>query len=329
MLKITIVGLGQIGASIGLCLKDKPDVTRVGHDIDYTTARRAARLGAIDKVEINLPNAVTGAGIVILALPADQMLDVFEFIQPDLEDGALVIDTGPFKQQMIALAQEKMPSNRNYVGLTPALNPVYLHQDSRGLDAARPDLFHNSLVAIVAPQRTSPEAIDAASDLVSLMGALPLFVDPAEIDGLVAGTHLLPQLLAVALLNSVAHQPGWEDGQRVAGRSFTEAIGALQPLSGYQSLQASLLQNRENALRMVDRVITELQEMREDLDLNKTDALEQRIEAAFLSREAWLKQRQSGAIIDQGLRPVELPSARESFRNLFGFNFKPKDPKKK
>jgi hypothetical protein len=69
--------------------------------------------------------------------------------------------------------------------------------------------------------------------------------------------------------------------------------------------------------------------MREDLDLNKTDALEQRIEAAFLSREAWLKQRQSGAIIDQGLRPVELPSARESFRNLFGFNFKPKDPKKK
>jgi prephenate dehydrogenase len=329
MLKITIIGLGQIGASIGLCLKGKPEITRIGHDMEYSIAQRAVKLGAIDKAEINLPNAVTGAGIVILALPAEQMQEVFEFIPPDLDEGALVIDTGPFKEFMVSLAQEKLPPNRHYVGLTPSLNPDHLHQDVRGLEAARPDLFQNSLVAIVAPQRTSPEAIEAASDLVSLMGATPLFVDPLEIDGLVAGTHLLPQVLAVALLDAVANRPGWEDGQRIAGRSFTETVGAIHHLTSYKSLMTSVVNNRENALRMIDRAITTLQEIREDLDENELDALEQKIESAFTSREAWWKQRQSGAHIDQGVRPMELPTASESFRSLFGFNFKPKDPKKK
>lgn len=329
MLKITIVGLGQIGASIGLCLRDKPEVTRVGHDLEYTTSRRALKLGAIDKAEINLPNAVTGAGVVILALPADQVQEVFEFIQPDLDEGALVIDTGPFKQLMVSVAQEKMPPNRHYVGILPALNPVYLHQDARGLDAAHPDLFRNSLIAIVAPQRTSPEAIQTASDLVSLLGATPLFVDPLEIDGLVAGTHLLPQLLAVALLNSVANQPGWDDAQRIAGRSFTEAVAAIHPLSNDKALQASMVNNRENVLRMIDRATSALQDMREDLVQNELDALEKKIGAAFTSYDAWWKQRRSSAPVDQGVGPVELPTSRESFRSLFGFNFKTKDPKKK
>jgi prephenate dehydrogenase len=329
MLKITIVGLGQIGASIGLCLKGKPEVSRIGHDLEYTIARRAVKLGAIDKAEINLPNAVRGADIVILSLPADQIQETFEFIQPDLGEGTLVIDTGPFKTLMVSLAQDKLAPNRHYVGLTPALNPVYLHQDAKGLDAARPDLFQNSLIAIVAPQRTSPEAIQVASDMVSLLGATPLFVDPLEIDGLVTATHLLPQILAVGLLNAIANQPGWEDGQRVAGRSFSEASGAIQHLSSPKALQASVINNRENMLRLIDRAINALQEIREDLDQNELASLEKKLETAFASREIWWKQRQSGAQVDQGVHPMELPTSSESFRSLFGFRVKTKDQKKK
>ena len=68
--QITIIGLGQIGASIGLGLtKIKDQVTRIGNDRDPIIARQAEKMGAVDKISINLPSAVRNADLVILAVP--------------------------------------------------------------------------------------------------------------------------------------------------------------------------------------------------------------------------------------------------------------------
>ena len=68
MVKITIIGLGQVGASIGLALKGQThQVQRVGHDPDPLLAREAVKLGALDKASINLPSSVDNADIIILA----------------------------------------------------------------------------------------------------------------------------------------------------------------------------------------------------------------------------------------------------------------------
>ena len=73
-IQITIVGLGQIGASMGLALANRPELLRrVGHDRDLKTARQAEKLGALDRVEMNLPKAVRGADLVVLSLPVDQI----------------------------------------------------------------------------------------------------------------------------------------------------------------------------------------------------------------------------------------------------------------
>ncbi len=72
--KITIIGTGQVGASIGLALSAHPDLfLRVGHDKDLSAANRAKALGAVDKVDYNLPSSVADAAVVILALPQDQI----------------------------------------------------------------------------------------------------------------------------------------------------------------------------------------------------------------------------------------------------------------
>ena len=73
---LTIIGLGQIGTSVGLALADQSEVVfRLGHDREISKARKAEKMGALDKVSINLPSAVREADLVLLALPVDQIRD--------------------------------------------------------------------------------------------------------------------------------------------------------------------------------------------------------------------------------------------------------------
>ena len=81
----------------------------------------------------------------------------------------------------------------------------------------------NGLMGITAPPTTHSGAIKLAVDLTRLVGAYPLFADPAEIDGLMSSTHLLPQVMAAALLNMTIDQPGWMEARKVTGRMFTKA----------------------------------------------------------------------------------------------------------
>src|SRR3990172_1278709 len=161
--QVTIIGLGQIGTSIGLALAEHKQILhRVGHDRDLGIARRAEKRGAPDKVMITLPAAVREADLVILSLPIDQIRETLSLIGQDLKESAVVMDTGPVKEVVASWAKELLPEGRHYVGLTPVLNPVYLHDLDSGLNAAHPDLFRGGLVAIVSPPRVPPPATQTA-----------------------------------------------------------------------------------------------------------------------------------------------------------------------
>src|SRR5688572_26653944 len=96
--QITIVGLGQIGSSIGLALKaHNVDVQRVGHDKDPQAAKDSQKVGAVDGVQYNLPASIRNANIVILALPLAAVRETLELIAPDLQEGTLIFDTAPAK----------------------------------------------------------------------------------------------------------------------------------------------------------------------------------------------------------------------------------------
>ena len=85
--QITIVGLGQIGSSIGLALKTHGvNVHRVGHDKDPQAAKESQRAGAVDDVKYNLPASVRAAQIVILALPLAGIRETLDVIAPDLQE---------------------------------------------------------------------------------------------------------------------------------------------------------------------------------------------------------------------------------------------------
>jgi prephenate dehydrogenase len=323
--QVTIVGLGQIGTSIGLALGEHKQILhRVGHDRDLGIARRAEKMGALDKVMVNLPAAVREADLVILSLPIDQIRETLSVIQEDLKESSVVMDTGPAKEVVTQWAKELLPEGRYYVGLTPVLNPAYLHDLDSGLSAAHPDLFRGGLIAIVSPPRVPSEAIKLAADLTRLLGANPMFVDPLEIDGLMAATHILPQLMAAALLNATVDQPGWREGRKVAGRSYAEVTSPIVQLTDHRSLRSGAMLNRENVLRVMDSLIATLHVIRSDIENEAEEALDERLARARRGREEWWKQRLTSDWVGEEAPAPETPSASEWFGRLLGIGKKSK-----
>ena len=264
--QLTIIGMGQIGTSVGLALAEESErIFRMGHDREIGIARRAEKRGALDKVSINLLAAVENADLVLLALPVDQIQETLELIKDELKPAAVVMDTGPAKQTVATWAAELLPEERYYVGLTPVLNPVYLHDIDSGTEAAHPDLFRDGLVGIVSPPGVPSEAIKLAADLTRLLGANPLFADPLEMDGLVAATHILPQLMAAGLLNSTVDQPGWHEGRKIAGRSYAEVTAPVMYASEPSTLTTAAMLNRDNVIRVLDGAVAALNAIRGDL----------------------------------------------------------------
>jgi len=324
-IQITIVGLGQVGASIGLALKEHRElVRRVGHDREPNLARQAEKMGAVDHVSYNLPSAVRQSDVVILCEPVDQAQETLELIVQDLKEGAVVMDTSPVKISMAEKAAGLMPEERHYVAITPTLNPVILEGGPRGIDGARADLFKNSLMVITAPTGAHPEAIKLTSDLATLLGASILFGDPYEMDGLLAACHILPKFTAAALLNATVSQPGWREGQKIAGRAFAETTASIQELDEAAALGQAAMLNRPNVVRVLDNLIDALVTLREVVESGEADRLKQELERAQHARSQWVTQRQKGKWDDQDIPAAEIPAARDVFGKLIGIHRKPR-----
>ncbi|MCJ7537874.1 MAG: prephenate dehydrogenase/arogenate dehydrogenase family protein [Anaerolineales bacterium] len=324
--QITIVGLGQIGTSVGLALAEQSElIYRMGHDRELRAARHAEKLGALDKVSINLISAVEEADLVLLALPIDQIQETLGFIRNDLKPAAVVMDTGPVKQIVASWAAELLPDERYYVGLTPVLNPVYLHEIDSGAEAAHPDLFRDGLIGIVSPPGTPSEAIKLAADLTRLLGATPLFADPLEMDGLVAATHILPQLMAAALLNATVDQPGWLEGRKIAGRSYAEVTAPVMYPTEPSTLTTAAMLNRENVIRVLDGAMASINAIRNDLINEEVKLLEERLNRAREGRKAWLNGRLAANWAADETTSVEAPTASDIFGRFIGRGKKKED----
>ena len=325
--QITIIGLGQIGASMGLSLAaHKDSILRVGHDKKMEIEREALKKGAFDKVEHNLADAVKDARLVVLAIPFSQVRETLEFIAPDLKQGTVVLDTSPVKSDVTKSAKELLPDGCYYVGLAPALNPEALHNLQFGLDAARPDLFANSVFLVNTPPGTPEEALVLAIDFIRLLGVEPLLADLGESDGLMTTAHLLPQLVAASLLNATIDQPGWQDARKMAGRAYAAVTAGLAYQDEIDSLRLSVLHNRANVVRSLDVTIAALRALRDDIENGDDDGVAARLESALEGRQRWLNERMAadwkGETQSEAL---DMPSFSE---RLFGGMFEKKSRKK-
>ena len=330
-IQITIIGTGQIGTSMGLALADHKDMfLRVGHDKDIRVANRAKDKGAFDRVDINLPNSVVDSAIIVLAIPLDQIQETLKIIAPDLREEVVIMDTAPVKSEVMLWVKEILPPKRYYIGLTPVISPAYLDTYDTGVDAAHPDLFKNGMMAIISPQGVPSDAIKLATDFSHLLGAEHLFMDPVELDSMMAATHILPQLIAATLLNTTIDQPGWYEARKLAGRPFAAATIALAQFGEPNSLSCQAISSQEHLVRWIDALMENLYAMRQQLSAKEADKLLQDLSRARFGREKWLRERTTANWAATESAPnVELPTSKQVFSRMFTFGGgrKPKPPK--
>ncbi len=288
MKQVTVVGLGMIGCSLGLALKQLKTPPRViGHDNQYDAATQAQKLKAVDRVERNPLEAVAGSDLVIVATPVGTITSVLETVAGALGPGCVVTDTGSTKREITRHAAEILPPGVAFVGGHPMTGKA-----TAGVDRPDASLFQGAIYCLT-PSTTAPaNAVAVVVNLVQQIGAQPYFLDPEEHDGLVAGISHLPYLLSASLMRLLASAPSWREMSILAAGGFE----TMTRLAGQNPKMYSdiLVSNADNVVRQLDRLMEELAAARERL-LQGDSAVLQPLEEAQRQRTSWEEQRRREA----------------------------------
>jgi prephenate dehydrogenase len=298
--RITIVGLGFVGGSIGLALHQaEAEFEVVGHDRERAAANQARKIGAVDKTDWNLVSACEGADLIVIAIPVGGVKDTLAAIGPYLKPGCLITDTASIKSPVIEWAEEILPDGVNFVGGDPIVGDA---GTSGGIDAARADLFSGATYCLTPAAGAAPDAVRLASDFVYLLGAKPYFLDPLEHDGLMAGVDHLPFVLSAALLVATTESPPWREMRKLAGGAFENATRFVS--ADPSTYRDACLVNRENIVRWIDACSEKLSELKETILAGDAEELEQVFDKAMIARQRWLKAREAG---DWEAQSTEMP----------------------
>jgi prephenate dehydrogenase len=324
-LDIFIIGLDQIGASIGMALaQSEMEVRCTGYDPDNKVARRAQQQGAVDQVTSQPVAASRIADIVVIATPSIDVRDLLEMLGEELKADAVVLDTSPFKTHHTTWASELLPDDRHYLGAMPILGPESLLTESPDHTKPRADLFQGGLLAMVVPPKTSEEAVNLALQFAAALGTTPFFLDPLEHDAVLATVLGLPYLMTVALMKMASRAHNWREIQRIAGRLFITATD-IDPSQLGKPQAYTLHLNREVVINKLDEYIDELKGLRELITRDEHNALEDYLTEAIKARDSWLTVRQSGDWAGQDIKP-SVPIERPGFLSR-ALGFRPQRPK--
>ena len=320
--RITIVGLGQVGASMGLALRQAEVASAViGHDRERSASDQAKKMGAVERIHWNLVSACEEADLIIVSTPLDGIEDTFQAFGPYLRPDCVVIDTASLKAPVMAWAAEHLPPQVHFIGGDPI--PGRGSQGQGGVDTARADLFQGGLFCLMPSPTAGAESVQLASELASILGAKPLFLDAEEHDGLLAAVDHLPVLLALTTMETMISQPAWRELRKVAGPAFEASTDLVSVPSAAQS--DLYLLNKSNLLRWIDNYSASLQSIRELLVQDQAEELMGRFGRAVQEWNHWMADRSGGQWME-GPR-TEMPE-RPSMMDTFFGTFWRRKPKK-
>ena len=282
--RITIIGTGLIGSSIGLAIKrlglKRTEV--VGIDLERSAANKSKKIGAVDKIEKNLVNAVSNASIVFISTPVMAAKEIMEIIGPRLNEGTLVTDTGSTKREVMNWAKEHIVPYADFAGGHPMAG-----KESSGPEEADADLFKGKPWCLVPDAKASTSNVKILVDLITAIGATPYFIDETEHDSFVAAVSHMPFVLSTALMSCVARSPQWDDISRLASSGFRD-VSRLA--SGDPTMHRDIcITNRDYIGYWLDKLISELLFLKDTIvDKDASDDLRGLFAEALLNRDNWL-----------------------------------------
>ena len=322
-IKVGILGLGRVGASVGLALKrynarkdarQQFDIT--GYAADNLQNQGLKTINPVDHAARNLVDAASDKDIVVMALPYRDVQSGYQLIGRDLRSGSVLLDTSPLKLPSQGWAQKYLADEAHMVGVMPVLNPKYLFDGLDDIEHASADLFDGGSLLLLPSSKTQRDAVELASDFGDLLGMTPLFGDPAEYDVWSAATEGLPAVLGLAAFYGIYRRDGWSDARKVGNSSFGRLTHHLYDQNP-DDLRDLMLNNRENLVRNIDATVETLQVLRDLLAENNQAALEEALIQTMDAYVTWVVHRREGKW-DRPESPDQ-PSRSDLFMNgMFG-----------
>ena len=281
--RVAIVGVGLIGGSFSLALKENKLCRHVvGAGRSAANLALARERGVIDSSEADAAAAVRGADLVLVAAPVAQFENIFLAIAPQLRPECLVMDAGSTKRDVVAAARGALGAR--IAQFVPA-HPIAGAEKS-GAAAAGADLFSGRRVVLTPLKENKDKTVQTASDLWSAVGARVSRMSPEEHDGVFAAVSHLPHLLAYALVNDISARAD-------AAQLFGYAAGGFRDFTRIASSHPEMwrdicVANGDQLVKEVDRFSAELERVRTFLEEKDARALEKLFTDARAARERWL-----------------------------------------
>lgn len=266
-MNILIIGLGQIGGSIGLNLVKGRKVGHVaGYDMDRKASLLAARKKGVHSIAPTLAKGLAKADLVILAIPTGEIIKLLPEIERHVPDSSAILDVGSTKAEILR-AVNRCHKRINFVGGHPLTGA-----EGYGFVSANPEIFSGAIFALIPAPETDKNWIRQIKYLVSALGAKPLMINAKNHDRLMAITSGLPYLISLSLMNLAITTAKREPviWKLIAG-SFRSAtrVAVSSP-----KLTADLLfTNKNHIITALDKFIGELSARREIISQGNENSL--------------------------------------------------------
>jgi prephenate dehydrogenase len=280
--KISVIGVGLLGGSIGLAAKKRGLAREVAGFV-----RRAASLkdcekaGAVDYATTDLPAAVSNADLIILCTPLAQMLPLAKQFLPALKRSAIVTDVGSVKAGVVRELESIIArSGAHFVGSHPMAGA-----EKTGVAAARENLFENAVCVLTPTKKSNADAVRKLKIFWKSLGARILKMDAAQHDLLVSRSSHLPHIVAATLANLVLDPANPKMLPQLCATGFrdTTRIASGSPVMW----RDIALANRKNVSRSVDVFAAELKKFQSALKRGDARAVGNFFDTAKERRDNW------------------------------------------
>jgi prephenate dehydrogenase len=280
--QLGLIGCGLMGGSFALAAKRAGLVKRVvGYSKSPSTTERARQMGVIDVEAPSALLAVSGADVVLLAVPVAATEATLKAIRHLVTHKMLIMDVGSTKRDVVDAARRVL---RDHISSFVPCHPV-AGKEVSGVDHADPDLYAGKQLIITPTDRTDPEKIAKAEQLWTALGSQVQRMTPEEHDAAFAAVSHLPHLIAFALMQAITSQPRGSDFLGLAGPGFRDftRIAASDP----KMWRDVLLANGQELLGQVHAFQRALQAMELMIEAANGDGLEEVITRASEARANW------------------------------------------
>lgn len=303
-MNICIVGLGLIGGSAGLELRDKPGIDRrVGVDRNMQNGAQAVSLGLVDAVEEE-GSALASADVVLLAIPVNAIKALLPQILDVTKTDGVVIDLGSTKSA-ICKAVEGHPKRGNFVAAHPLAGT-----ENSGPAAAIPGLFQGKMNIICEVEKSSPSSLSTAQKIFTMLGLQTIFMHPEEHDKHVAYVSHLSHVSSFLLSQTVLDME--KDEKHIfnlAGSGFASTVRLAK--SSPDMWTPIVEQNAEYLGQALTEYIMHLQRFQYHLMKRNTKAIRAVLEEAneirrvLDAKDASMARKETGAIKQDSDREKE------------------------